>query len=375
LLALRSRVAKISVCAHWLVVPPLLVSGLAVLGFTYGVHALYAIRLYTSMAADTAVTFLLLSLSVLAADSAHGFASIAISDTAGGLVSRRLLPTLPIAIFALGCITLEGQNLGLYDIRFVLAFMVLLGTSVCIVAVAWTAYTLPHVDLTRKQGETEILSLNAGLEQRVQERTRELAQVSSQLRIVNASLELLSRQDGLTGLANRRHFDSYLGEQLKIARRYKRALALVLCDVDSFKAYNDHYGHQAGDECLKLVAAALGACCHRGADLAARYGGEEFAIILPETDLSEAVHVAEGAIKAVARLRIVHEKSPTAAGVTISGGVAVVVGQEGSAQQLIKDADQALFQAKCLGRNRVVAADPGSEPAAVERHARRAHLV
>jgi diguanylate cyclase (GGDEF)-like protein len=264
-------------------------------------------------------------------------------------------------IFLLGWGALKGQNLGLYDTRFGLALMVLLSTTVCVAAVASTAITLHKVDLTRKRGEAEILSLNAGLELRVQERTRELAQVSSQLRLVNSSLELLSQQDGLTGVGNRRYLDSYLADQIAIARRYERTLAMVLCDVDCFKAYNDHYGHQAGDECLKRVAAALRSCCRRTADLAARYGGEEFALILPETELSDALQIAEAARQAVAQLRIVHVKSETGGYVSISGGIAVLLrDRDISAQQLIMHADQALFQAKRLGRNRMVVANAGA---------------
>jgi diguanylate cyclase (GGDEF)-like protein len=309
------------------------------------------------MAAHTAASFLVLSLCVLAADTEHGFASIAISDTAGGLVSRRLLPTIPVMIFLLGLVRLEGQELGLYDTPFGSALMVLLSIAFCVVAVAWTATTLHKVDLNRKLAEAEILSLNAGLELRVRERTHELSQVSSQLRLVNGALELLSQQDGLTGLANRRFFDAYLGDQVAIARRYERSLALVLFDVDWFKAYNDHYGHQAGDECLKRVAAALRSCCRRTADMAARYGGEEFAIILPETGLSDAVQIAEAAKDAVVKLRIAHEKSATAPYVTISGGIAVLLAiGNSSAPQLIMEADRRLYQAKHLGRNRMIAA-------------------
>jgi diguanylate cyclase (GGDEF)-like protein len=354
LLTLKARRPGLAACTHWLVVPPLLVSALAVLGYAYGATSLYAVKPYTSMAAHTAASFFILTLAVLAADLAHGFARIAVSDTAGGLVSRRLLPTIPIMIFVLGLVRVEGQQLGLYDVRFGSAVMVLLSITFCVIAVAWTATTLHRVDLTRELAEAEILSLNAGLELRVQERTHELAQVSSQLQRVNGSLELLSREDGLTGVANRRRFDSYLADQINVARRYGRALALVLCDVDFFKAYNDYYGHQAGDECLKQVAAALRSCCRRPADMAARYGGEEFALILPETELGAAVQIAEAAKDAVARLGIVHEKSSIASHVSISGGVAILfqVG-EISAQQLIRVADQRLFEAKRLGRNRI----------------------
>jgi diguanylate cyclase (GGDEF)-like protein len=375
LLMLKARRPNFAACAHWLVVPPLFVSALAVVGYAYGATSLYAVTPYASMAVHTAASFLLLSLCVLAADSAHGFASIAISDTAGGLVSRQLLPTIPIMIFVLGWVRLEGQHLGLYDTRFGSALMVLLSVTFCVIAVAWTATTLHKVDLVRKLAEAEILSLNAGLELRVRERTHELSQVSSQLRLVNSALELLSQKDALTGLANRRFFDVHLGDQVALSRRHGRSLALVLCDVDSFKAYNDHYGHQAGDECLKRVAAALRSCCRRTADMAARYGGEEFGIILPETGLNDAVQVAEAAKDAVAQLAIVHEKSSTAPYVTISGGIAVLLHNgRRSAAQLIMDADRCLYQAKHLGRNRMVAAEaelPSTTPHSLRSQAER----
>ena len=356
LLCLKARNSRLAAIPHWLVVPALLVATLAVIGHAYGVSSLYEMKSNTSMAATTAVAFLVLGLCLLAADSAYGFASIAIRDTAGGLVSRRLLPTIPCILFVLGWLRLQGQINGYYDTRFGTALMVLASIIVCIIAVVIIANTLHRTDLTRQRAEAEILSLNAGLERRVQERTVQLAQVSAQLGVVNRSLKELSRRDGLTGLANRRFFDTYLAEQLRIARRHKRALSLVLCDVDSFKAYNDHYGHPAGDECLKRVAAALRSCCQRPGDMAARYGGEEFALILPDTELGAAVIIAEAARAAVAQLEIVHTTSDTAPNVSISGGVAVLSRtRAGSAEQLIADADLNLFQAKHLGRNQMVA--------------------
>jgi diguanylate cyclase (GGDEF)-like protein len=182
-----------------------------------------------------------------------------------------------------------------------------------------------------------------------------LARMSAHLRTVNAALERLSQRDGLTDLANRRCFDTYLASQIAVARRHARTLALVMCDVDSFKAYNDHYGHQAGDECLKQVAVALRSCCGRAADMVARYGGEEFALILPDTDLDGAATIAEAARAAVARLGIAHGCSPTARCVSVSGGVAVLRWKaDVTAQQLITEADENLYHAKHLGRNRVV---------------------
>jgi len=180
-----------------------------------------------------------------------------------------------------------------------------------------------------------------------------LAQLSAELSVANGALKQLSLHDGLTGLANRRFFDTYLAAQIGAARRHKRRLALVLCDIDSFKPYNDHYGHQAGDECLKEVAAALQSCCRRPTDMAARYGGEEFALILPDTELNGAAQIAEAARDAVAKLRIPHAYSLAAPYVSISGGVAILLANN-DAEQLITAADQTLFLAKHSGRNRMV---------------------
>lgn len=176
---------------------------------------------------------------------------------------------------------------------------------------------------------------------------------SAELSAANKSLEQQSLKDALTDLANRRFFDTYLIAQISAAHRHKRTLALVMCDVDAFKAYNDLYGHQAGDECLKQVATALQSCCRRPADMAARYGGEEFALILPDTELTGAAQIAEAARDAVTKLRIPHAHSPAGPYVSISGGVAVLLGDT-TAQQLITAADQTLYQAKQLGRNRMI---------------------
>jgi diguanylate cyclase (GGDEF)-like protein len=223
----------------------------------------------------------------------------------------------------------------------------------------------------KKRAETEIVTLNAGFERRVEERTQQLTQLTVELGAANETLEQLSLHDGLTGLANRRFFDTYLADQIALARRHNRSLALVMYDVDLFKAYNDHYGHPAGDECLKNIAAALRSCCRRPGDVAVRYGGEEFAMILPDTELAGAARIAEGARDAIAQLKIPHEHSPASPCASISGGVAVLLGKfDVPVQQLITTADQALYQAKHLGRNRIVSApaEPGAgvrEPSAV----------
>ena len=184
-----------------------------------------------------------------------------------------------------------------------------------------------------------------------------LVHMSMALGVANKALAQLSRHDGLTELANRRFFDEYLSEQMALSTRHKRALALVLCDVDHFKSYNDHYGHQAGDECLKQVAKALRSCSNRPTDMAARYGGEEFALILPDTDLAGAMQVAEAARAALADMKLVHAYSMSNPHVSISAGVAVLLfNTDMTARQLVAAADQCLYQAKGAGRNQVVGA-------------------
>jgi diguanylate cyclase (GGDEF)-like protein len=191
-----------------------------------------------------------------------------------------------------------------------------------------------------------------------------LIKFSGDLTAANRALERLSLQDGLTSLANRRHFDAQLTLQLASARRNGRTLALVMFDLDAFKDYNDCYGHLAGDDCMKQVAASLRTCCQRATDVAARIGGEEFALILPDTDLAGATLVAEAAREAVARLRIPHARSAIAPYVTISGGCAACgAGAYVTEDQLITAADESLYEAKRSGRNRIVAVSAPSHSA------------
>lgn len=178
------------------------------------------------------------------------------------------------------------------------------------------------------------------------------------------SLRARSYVDGLTGIANRRHFDVALERELRRAQRGDGALALLLVDIDSFKAYNDHFGHQQGDSCLATVAQAVSTMLRRPADLAARYGGEEFAAILPDTTLAQALSVAETIRAHIAGLNL--EQAPAAVHrqVTLSIGVAAYdrTRLNGPAT-LIEAADKALYAAKRGGRNRVVADADATTPA------------
>jgi diguanylate cyclase (GGDEF)-like protein len=194
----------------------------------------------------------------------------------------------------------------------------------------------------------------ATLEDCVQAGSLQLEQAASELGQANLELASLSRTDGLTQLANRRCFDEAFGNEWHRARRHGAGLSLLLVDLDGFKSYNDHYGHPAGDECLRQVAAVLRRGVHRPGDLVARYGGEEFIVILPQTDEHGARVVAESLRQAVEDLELPHARSPVGDHVTVSIGSGTLYPAEGlDKQTLMGMADSALYRAKRTGRNRV----------------------
>lgn len=181
--------------------------------------------------------------------------------------------------------------------------------------------------------------------------------MEEELKKANETLTRIATLDGLTQIANRRKFDEYLSIEWKRAMRDKSELSLILCDIDFFKLYNDNYGHQGGDDTLRKVAKCIEENCRRASDLAARYGGEEFVVVLPETDHSGALKVAENLRVAVENLAIPHQYSKANSCVTISAGVITMIpAYHMSPETLVKQADAALYQAKELGRNRFVAA-------------------
>ncbi len=191
--------------------------------------------------------------------------------------------------------------------------------------------------------------------QRIAQMRYSLLVLTRKLDEANRELMRLSAVDGLTGISNRRCFDDTLGKEWRRAARNRSPISLLLVDVDCFKQFNDNYGHQAGDECLKAVAQALAGRLRRPADLVARFGGEEFVALLPQTDAGGALAVAEEMRRSIEALGITHEHSMTAAGVTISVGLASTLpgsGCEGP-EGLIEEADRALYEAKRQGRNRV----------------------
>lgn len=180
---------------------------------------------------------------------------------------------------------------------------------------------------------------------------KKLQQTQLELESANKQLEHLSYHDQLTGLANRRHYDSSLESQFGLAKRNKSPLSLIICDIDYFKLYNDTYGHQQGDQCLTQVAEILKNNASRPTDLTCRYGGEEFTIILPDTNLVGARVVAEKLRQSVFDNGIPHSSSKVANYVSLSLGVTTYSGQYKSAMEITKFADSALYKAKEAGRN------------------------
>lgn len=188
-----------------------------------------------------------------------------------------------------------------------------------------------------------------------------LREMQARLEKSNAELKKLSCMDGLTGIFNRRRFDEFLHKECLRSARDDTPLSLILIDIDSFKPYNDHYGHLAGDDCLRQVARALDEVVHRAADLTARYGGEEFAVVLPNTDSEGAERIAQALCAKIRSLALPHEYSQAADIVTISMGVVTRVACDRMAPaDLINLADAALYQAKEAGRNRYVVVDEDS---------------
>jgi diguanylate cyclase (GGDEF)-like protein len=208
-----------------------------------------------------------------------------------------------------------------------------------------------RLDLRRSDEVGVLAGSFDNMVQTIRERTEELKRANEQL-------TLLSLRDGLTGIPNRRMFDTSLKQEWRRAMRSGTPISLILGDVDFFKNYNDAHGHPQGDQCLIAVAAVLQRQIQRPADLAARFGGEEFAVILGDTNSKGAEHVAQSLRQAILDLRLDHGQSEASAFVTMSFGVVSVIplpedGDEGMIG-LLKKADQALYQAKRSGRDRVV---------------------
>jgi diguanylate cyclase (GGDEF)-like protein len=202
--------------------------------------------------------------------------------------------------------------------------------------------------LTLRRLQRQLQEQNERLKQEIHSRII----AENLLQEANEKLETLVNLDGLTQLANRRRFDEYLQQSWQRLARDQQPLALIMCDIDFFKNYNDTYGHVEGDHCLQKVSLVIQQAVRRPADLAARYGGEEFVLVLPNTDIEGAMLVAQSIGSKLLDLKIPHEDSAVSQFVTLSMGVTSLIPKVDSQPSvLLTSADYALYRAKELGRN------------------------
>lgn len=254
---------------------------------------------------------------------------------------------------AVGALTIELTNTDREHNQMRLLTLALRVAAVLLLLWAgWRYSTRLQAELNEQSRLREALALsNAELENKVQQRTQAL-------KAVNHQLEILSVTDGLTQLANRRRFDAVWAEEWQRALRQASPLAVIMLDVDHFKAYNDHYGHQQGDECLRRVGEVLLATVRRAGELVARYGGEEFVVVMPGASVLQTLAMAEAIRANIEAAGMEHRHSPVAEVVTVSLGVAVKIPTSRDERNgLVQAADAALYQAKNQGRNRVVLSD------------------
>ncbi|WP_020585488.1 diguanylate cyclase [Desulfobacter curvatus] len=216
---------------------------------------------------------------------------------------------------------------------------------------------------TRGSSEDEAFGLNLGAVDYISKPfsipvVKARVRAHLQLKRRTDKLESLAMIDGLTGIANRRSFDQTIEQEWRRAQRTNTHLSLIMIDIDEFKAYNDNYGHGAGDECLRLVAGAIESLMRRPGDFVGRYGGEEFVVLLPECDLEGALEMAEKIRLKIKDLKIPHIFSKVTDHITVSLGCKSMQYESGTAcTQLLQKADQALYLAKEQGRDRVVASN------------------
>jgi len=297
--------------SHFCVGISFMISMLALVGYAYDMASLYSIGIYSSMALHTAFAFVFMSALFFAMRPNSDFMQVLTSRSYGGYIARNSLPMVPAIFLALGWMCIQGERAGWFNFEFGVALMVIIGMVIASMMVGWQAHALHHMEKAK------------------------------------VDFEHLASTDALTGLHNRRAMLACLKLESQRASRYRRAVSVVLVDLDHFKSYNDSFGHPAGDGLLRELASFLkqGA---RDVDYVARYGGEEFLIVLPETDM-------HGALKFANRMReeIENASWPLRA-ITASFGISSFLPEimpSADFRTLIHEADQALYASKNDGRN------------------------
>lgn len=263
---------------------------------------------------------------------------------------------LSMSLYFLGIVLLSLLFLGIIPYNAITRNAYLLGSmaelTIFSLALGHRLKLLQRQNLVYQQ---QLLSAERENKERLE---AEVAVQTAELRRANIELDRLARHDGLTGLANRRFLDECLHNAWQRMKHDNKPISVIMCDIDYFKAFNDCYGHQQGDECLMLVAKVIQSNLQRPLDLAARYGGEEFLILLPDTDVEGAMHVATAIKTALSEAAMEHAKSMVSNVVTMSYGVASMVPTvELSSESLVSCADKALYDAKNAGRDRICLAE------------------
>lgn len=282
----------------------------------------------------------------------------------GGLIIAPLLGDVDRVLIFLVLIGISGGSIPLLGIHKTTLFAFVIPTV--IPYMLWVAFSLtdkrPIILLINALYMIGIIVAIARTDRYTTEALRikyEMEKRAESLLNANEKLEHLTLMDSLTQLYNRRYFERQLAKEWKKCHRESKRLAMLVIDIDHFKAYNDSHGHAAGDECLKTVAAVLSKSLHRPGDIIARIGGEEFVALLPGSDECGAIKVAETMQQNLRHAKIVHGSSPIDEFVTMSIGLAVTHPSElVSELSLFKAADKALYGAKSQGRNRILVGEP-----------------
>ena len=250
---------------------------------------------------------------------------------------------------------------GIKTVKYSLIFLVLSGFIIMLVIFILIEKIVikPMINMSRHVKRIEAGSYDLRLDMTRKDAIGELAnsfdKMIAKIELQTDQLEKLSSIDGLTGMFNRRIFDETLESEWKRMIRGKKYLSVIMCDVDFFKLFNDNYGHQEGDKCLRSIADAIKETLKRPSDFAARYGGEEFVVLLSDTSPEDAHHIAEEIREKIHNLKIRHDKSQRDKYVTLSLGISSVIpSKELCPMKLVKTADQALYESKKKGRNTVL---------------------